>query len=129
MIHNTINSYRTRLNKTQNPKKLTQPRRCNSIFHQPVLSYLRTRTHLSKSNHAIDMENRILPKVFPYESYCCCLECQFLNQPNPEESIFLCLRTLETIEHEIDIEIDCEGYEEISSFWEPIYLDNLQTYV
>ena len=36
-----------------------------------------------------------------------CLECQYLHRPNPGEDIYLCLRTLENIIHEIDEYILC----------------------
>ena len=61
-------------------------------------------------------------KLYPLEGQVCCLECQFLHQPNPEEENVICLRTLLEVVHEIDYEIDCWGFRQIDSFWAPVYV-------
>lgn len=75
------------------------------------------------------MVNRVFSNVFPYEAPGCCLECQFLYQPNPGEDVFVCLRTLDRIMHEIDGEIECCGFEEMWSMWVPEFIAELDCYV
>jgi hypothetical protein len=67
-------------------------------------------------------------EVFPQEPQVCCLECQHLHQPNPDEDSLICLRTLQPIVHEIDYEIECSGFEYIDSYWEPVYVASEDIY-
>ena len=57
-----------------------------------------------------------------------CVECQYIHMPNPGEEIFLCLRTMEKIVHEIDESIQCRGFEEIQINWAPKYVEQLGNY-
>ena len=57
-----------------------------------------------------------------------CLECQFLHRPNPDEDKFMCLRNLRAITHELDDNIGCEGFEEITNFWMPQYIEPYGNY-
>ncbi len=61
-----------------------------------------------------------VPVVF--EANINCLECQHLYQPNPAEDVLMCLRSLRTITHEIEDIVECEGFEELKGFWEPVYV-------
>ena len=53
-----------------------------------------------------------------------CLECQHLHNPNPGEDKYLCLRDLAQVKHELDEWIICEGFEEILTYWTPLYIEN-----
>ena len=74
------------------------------------------------------MEFEVPGGVLVFESKGNCLECQFLNRPNPDEDTFICLKTLKTITHELDDPVGCEGFEEITNYWMPIYLEAYGTY-
>ena len=73
------------------------------------------------SNNAgsITLTQLLIPKVKVN-----CLECQYLHNPNPVEDKYLCLRDLVEIEHELDEWIVCIDFEEIRSYWKPLYLEN-----
>ena len=58
-----------------------------------------------------------------------CLECQYLHRPNPSEDVYLCLRTLESIVHEIDDDVKCLEFELIRAYWKPVYINILRNYV
>jgi hypothetical protein len=58
-----------------------------------------------------------------------CLECQFLHRPNPDEDVFICLRSLKTVTHELDEPIFCEGFDELRVHWVPSYDNRVGTYV
>lgn len=49
-----------------------------------------------------------------------CIECQHLHRPNPVEDRFMCLRSLETVHHELDEPRGCGGFEELKAFWVPL---------
>ncbi len=49
-----------------------------------------------------------------------CLECQHLHRPNPVEDIFMCLRSLRLVEHELDEGVVCGGFDEIAAEWAPV---------
>jgi hypothetical protein len=51
-----------------------------------------------------------------------CLECQYLHRPNPSEDVYICLCTLETIQHELDFPVICYNYEEIETSWKLVYI-------
>ncbi len=55
---------------------------------------------------------------------CSCLECQHLFRPNPVEDHFLCLRTLKEVKHELDMPVECDGFEELLLHWTPVYVVN-----
>ena len=74
------------------------------------------------------MENEVFLEVLPFKACLCCLECQYLHQPYAAEDNVICLRTLETILHEVDFEIKCTGFEEIKSHWEPVYIHSKAVY-
>lgn len=59
------------------------------------------------------------------ESRVNCLECQHLYQPNPEEDVLICLRTLGIITHEIEDILECWGFEELKDTWTPVYLPEI----
>ena len=71
------------------------------------------------------MEFEVFMQVSISKSSINCLECQHLFQPNPDEEILICLRTLKTIAHEIEEEIGCEGFEDIMPFWNPVYVPDI----
>jgi hypothetical protein len=68
------------------------------------------------------MEFEVFGQVFVSKSGINCLECQHLYQPNPGEEILICLRTLDTISHEIEDVFGCDGFEELKSSWDPVYV-------
>lgn len=51
---------------------------------------------------------------------CSCLECQHLFRPNPVEDRFICLRSLEVVGHELDLPVECDGFEELLLCWVPV---------
>ena len=73
----------------------------------------------------MSMEFEVFVQVLVSESSINCLECQHLFQPNPDEEVLLCLRTLKTITHEIEDVIECQGFEEIMPFWTPAYVPDI----
>ena len=66
------------------------------------------------------MEFEVFGQVFVSKSSINCLECQHLYQPNPDEEILICLRTLATISHEIEDVFECDGFEELNDSWDPV---------
>lgn len=58
-----------------------------------------------------------------------CIECQYLHRPNPTEDIYLCLRDLKVISHEIDEYNNCIKFGYIQADWEPIYLNEYKSYI
>lgn len=71
------------------------------------------------------MEFEVFGQVFVSKSSINCLECQHLYQPNRDEDILMCLRTLATISHEIGNVFECEGFEELKSSWNPVYVPEI----
>ena len=69
------------------------------------------------------MEFEVPGGVLIFESKGNCLECQFLHRPNQDEDVFICLKSLKIIAHELDEPIGCEGFEEITNYWMPRYID------
>lgn len=74
------------------------------------------------------MKIEVFLNLYPVEAQTSCLECQFLHQPNLDEGYLICLKTLQEIAHEIDYEIDCSGFIQISPDWEPIYVASENAY-
>ena len=64
------------------------------------------------------------PSILFTEARVNCLDCQFLNRPNPTEDIFMCLKTLNNVKHELDEQIRCDGFEVIKMNWELNYIEN-----
>ena len=64
-----------------------------------------------------------------FETVVNCLECQYMHRPNPEEDVFICLRSLELIAHEIDDPIQCGGYEDLKLYWSPMFVEETRSYV
>jgi hypothetical protein len=74
------------------------------------------------------MEVRV-PGVLVFEDRVNCLECQYLNRPNPAEDSFVCLRNLERVTRELDEPFGCDGFEELKIYWTPQYVERVGTYV
>ncbi len=71
------------------------------------------------------MEFEVFGQVFVSESSINCLECQHLYQPNPEEDVLICLRTLKPISHEIENVFECREFEELKQHWTPVYVPEI----
>lgn len=74
------------------------------------------------------MEVEVKGRVLVYDTTVCCLECQYLHRPNPDEDSFLCLRSLEAVTHELDEPAGCNGFEEIMAYWVPRFVERLGVY-
>ena len=74
------------------------------------------------------MESEVPHGVFFYETRATCLECQYLHRPNPSEDVYLCLRSLENIQHELDTPVICYDYEDMKQNWTPIYISEVGHY-
>lgn len=68
------------------------------------------------------MESEVASGIFYYETEATCLECQYLHRPNPSEDSYLCLCSLEAIQHELDFPVICYNYEDMKQSWNPIYI-------
>ncbi len=68
------------------------------------------------------MESVVPRGDFVYETKVMCLECQQLHRPNPSEDVYLCLWSLENIQHELDFPVICYDYEDMKPSWKPIYI-------
>ena len=87
------------------------------------VSIYRTRVHLFICAGESVMESTVHRNPLLYETKATCLECQYLHKPNPSEDIYLCLCSLENIQHELDFPIICYDYEDLKQLWNPIYID------
>ena len=58
-----------------------------------------------------------------------CIECQYLHRPNPSEDIYICLRDLKEISHEIDENVKCKMFNFIQALWKPIYLKEYKNFI
>ena len=74
------------------------------------------------------MESEVPHGVVFNETKSTCLECQYLHRPNPSEDVYLCLRSLETVQHELDTPVLCFKYENMRSYWTPIYISEVGHY-
>ncbi len=68
------------------------------------------------------MESVVPRGEFFYETKATCLDCQQLYRPNPSEDVYLCLCSLETIQHELDFPVICYDYEDMRQHWKPIFI-------
>jgi hypothetical protein len=68
------------------------------------------------------------PGVPVFEDKVNCLECQFLNRPNPVEDVFMCLRSLKMISNELDELIKCGGFDDLKVLWVPSYVKSSGIY-
>ena len=74
------------------------------------------------------MESVVPRSGFYYETKATCLECQQLHRPNPSEDVYLCLCSLENIQHELDFPVICYEYEDMKPFWTPIFIAESLSY-
>ena len=75
------------------------------------------------------MEVEVPRGVLLIEAKVNCLECQFLNRPNPGEDVFMCLRSLKMISNELDEPIKCGGFDDLQVNWSPRYIERVGNYV
>jgi len=81
------------------------------------------------SGNKLFMGSKADPQTIGHEDWVYCIDCHFLFQPNPEEDIFICLRSLEIIDHGVEEIIKCCGYQEVRNYWKPVFVASLNTYV
>ena len=74
------------------------------------------------------MEVQVPGGVLVIETQVNCLECQYLYRPNPDEDSFLCLRSLKLITHELDAPVVCGGFDELTVYWNPRYIESSGIY-
>lgn len=75
------------------------------------------------------MEVEVPRGVLLIETKVNCLECQFLNRPNPAEDRFVCLRDLRMITNELDEPIRCDGFDDLRVHWAPSFIERVGNYV
>lgn len=75
------------------------------------------------------MEVEVPGRVLIIETQVNCLECQYLYRPNPDEDIFMCLRSLQMVTHELDEPFVCGGFEELKVHWNPWYVESSGIYI
>ena len=85
--------------------------------------------HLFSDLSGVFMRVQISDDQIFIEALVNCLECQYLHRPNPNEDQYLCLRNLEKIIHEIDMQVPCFEFEGIIGYWKPVYLEEYKNYV
>ena len=107
-------------------EKIADETKCRP--HWLCVSIYCTRVHLFICASESVMESVVPRNPFFYETKATCLECQYLHRPNPSEDVYLCLCSLENIQHELDFPVICYDYEDIKQSWMPIYLAETQNY-
>ena len=90
--------------------------------------FIETYTFLYYVSVLLNCEWLMVQRQLRFEAKKSCLECHYLSQPNPDEALYICLRSLESLLHEIEEEIECIGFEEIHGLWIPAYVESLEMY-
>jgi len=107
-------------------EKMASETKCR--LHWLCVSIYRTRVHLFIFASECFMESVVPRNPFFYETKATCLECQYLHRPNLSEDVYLCLCSLENIQHELDFPVICYDYEDMKASWKPIYISEVGHY-